>query len=102
MRNYSKTGGRPGQPGYRVSSMFRNKVLDVVSKIPRGKTMTYKQVAVRSGNPKAFRAVGNILSQNYDPKIPCHRVIRSDGKIGKYNRGKNNKIAILRMEKAID
>jgi methylated-DNA-[protein]-cysteine S-methyltransferase len=98
MRNYSKTGGCPGRPGYRTSSMFRNRVLSNVSKIPKGKTMTYKEVANQSGNPKAYRAVGNILNQNYDPKIPCHRVIRSDGKIGGYNRGKTNKIKILKKE----
>ena len=49
--------------------------------------MTYKQVAIAAGRPGAFRAVGNILSKNFDPNIPCHRVIRSDGKIGGYNGG---------------
>ena len=48
--------------------------------------MTYK-VAEKAGNLRAYRAVGNILHQNYNPQIPCHRVIRSDGSIGGYNRG---------------
>ncbi len=67
--------------------MFKAKIFSVVRKIPRGKTMTYKEVAKKAGRPHAYRAVGNILSTNYDPKIPCHRVIRSDGKMGDYNRG---------------
>jgi methylated-DNA-[protein]-cysteine S-methyltransferase len=77
---------------------FKQKVYEVVKKIPKGKVLTYKEVAERAGNLNASRAVGNILSQNYDPKIPCHRVIRSDGKLGGYNRGVKNKEAILRKE----
>lgn len=80
---------------------FSEKVYDVVRKIKKGQTMTYSQVATLAGNPKAFRAVGNILNKNYDPKIPCHRVIRSDGKTGGYNRGSANKIRILKREKVI-
>lgn len=77
---------------------FSNKVYNVVKKIPRGKTLSYKQVAVLAGSPQAFRAVGNILNKNYDLNIPCHRVIRSDGKLGGYNRGEKNKIKLLRQE----
>jgi O-6-methylguanine DNA methyltransferase len=66
---------------------FTNRVRTVVKNIPKGKTMTYKQVAELAGSPGASRAVGSIMRTNYDPKIPCHRVIRSDGKIGNYNRG---------------
>jgi len=66
---------------------FREKVLAVVRKIPRGKSMTYKEVAAKAGNAKAARAVGAIMRTNYDPAIPCHRVIRSDGSLGSYNRG---------------
>lgn len=80
---------------------FTQKVFEVVKKIPKGNTLTYKQVALKAGNPKAFRAVGNILNKNYDKNIPCHRVIRSDGKTGGYNRGISNKIKILKKEKAI-
>ena len=46
----------------------------------------------------AYRAVGNILNKNVDPKVSCHRVIRSDGEIGGYRAGKNSKIKILKME----
>ncbi len=61
--------------------------------------MTYGQVAKLAGNPGAARAVGNILNKNYDPAIPCHRVIRADGKIGGYNRGEKQKIKLLQREK---
>ena len=80
---------------------FRDRVFSVVKKIPRGKTFTYKQVAFAAGSPGAARAVGSILKTNYDPKIPCHRVIRSDGKLGQYNRGAGNKEIILKKEGAI-
>jgi len=82
-------------------STFQQKVFQIVAKIPKGKTMTYKEVAIKAGSPKASRAIGNILHKNFDPKIPCHRVIRSDGKTGGYNRGAENKIKILKKEKAI-
>lgn len=77
---------------------FKQKVLEAVSKIPRGKTLTYKEVAKMAGSPQAYRAVGNILTKNYDPKIPCHRVIGSDGKMHGYNRGIENKIKLLKKE----
>lgn len=77
---------------------FREKVLKVVAKIPKGKVLTYKEAAKLSGRPKAYRAVGNILNNNYNPEIPCHRVIRSNGKAGGYNRGAKNKIRILKSE----
>ncbi len=77
---------------------FTEKVLGVVSKIPKGKTLTYKQVANKAGSPYAFRAVGNILNKNYNPGIPCHRVIRSGGLTGGYNRGSENKVILLKKE----
>jgi O-6-methylguanine DNA methyltransferase len=77
---------------------FTEKVYDVVRKIPKGKTLTYGEVAKRAGNVGAARAVGNILNKNYDPKIPCHRVVRSDGTTGGYNRGADKKIALLVQE----
>jgi O-6-methylguanine DNA methyltransferase len=46
--------------------------------------MTYGQVAAKAGKPGAARAVGTLMSKNYNPKIPCHRVVRSDGKVGGY------------------
>ena len=80
---------------------FTEKVYEVTRHIQKGKTLTYKEVAKKAGRPLAFRAVGNILNKNYDPKIPCHRVVRSDGKTGGYNRGANKKAEILKKEGAI-
>ncbi len=80
---------------------FTEKVLAVVKKIPKGKTMTYASVAKQAGSPKASRAVGSVLKKNFNPVIPCHRVIRSDGSLGEYNRGRDEKERKLREEKAI-
>ena len=77
---------------------FTEKVYKVVSKIPRGKVLTYKQVAEKAGNALTGLAVGNILHKNFNPAIPCHRVIRSDGKFGGYNRGEKAKRKILEKE----
>ena len=79
-------------------AVFQKKVYEVVGKIPKGKTMSYKRVAELAGWPRAWRAVGNILNKNQNPKIPCHRVIRSDGKVGGYRKGTNQKIILLRKE----
>lgn len=79
---------------------FKQNVLHIVSTIPKGATMAYKEVAARAGNPRAYRAVGNILNKNYDLAIPCHRVIRFDGTIGGYNRGRKMKVELLKQEKA--
>lgn len=78
---------------------FAQKVLEIVRNIPEGHTMTYGHVAALAGNPNAARAVGNIVSKNYDPNTPCHRVIRSDGGLGGYNRGIEKKAEILAQEK---
>lgn len=68
----------------RLSNMteFEKSVLLAVYEIPRGKVSTYKRIAEKIGRPKAFRAVGNALHKNpLSPVIPCHRVVRSDGRI---------------------
>lgn len=83
---------------------FKEMVQRVVRDIPKGKTLTYKEVATRAGSPGASRAVGMIMANNSDSSIPCHRVIRSDGKIGGYNgirggtKGSKAKISLLRAE----
>lgn len=81
-------------------------MIKTVSRIRKGRTMTYKEVAERSGNAEAARAVGNILNRYYKncvskkkPTIPCHRVVRSDGKIGGYAKGEKEKRRLLRKEK---
>ncbi len=82
---------------------FTEKVRAIVRKIPKGKTMTYKEVAMKAGNPRAARAVGAIMRTNFDESIPCHRVIRTDGTFGSYNRGGTlRKQEILKLEGALN
>ena len=81
---------------------FQLKVWSYLRKIPKGKVKTYLDVAKGIGKPRAFRAVANAIAKNpYPPKIPCHRVIRSDGSIGGYS-GKGGiirKRRLLEIEK---
>ncbi len=81
---------------------FSEKVYQVVSRIPRGQTRTYKEVARLAGSSRAYRAVGNILNKNRDLKnVPCHRVVRSNGDPGGYAFGKKRKYHLLKKEGAI-
>ena len=84
-----------------MNKSFSQTVLEIVKKIPKGKVVTYKWVAEKAGSPSASRAVGSILKKNFAPKIPCHRVIRSDGKFGQYNRGALEKIRKLKEEEVV-
>jgi len=78
---------------------FRQKVFAIVARIPRGKVSTYKEVARAAGRPRAVRAVGNILRTNrLLKKIPCYRVIKSDGRIGGYVLGIKEKARRLRAD----
>lgn len=78
---------------------FQKRVYDFVRTIPRGKTATYKEVALAVGHPKAYRAVGNALNKNPQVGIvPCHRVIKSNGQIGKYVLGTKKKLELLKGE----
>lgn len=82
-----------------ASRTFADRVRDVVRKIPKGKTRSYGEVARAVGKPGAARAVGTVMKSNYDPTVPCHRVIRADGVIGAYNRGGSEaKKRLLRAE----
>jgi O-6-methylguanine DNA methyltransferase len=83
---------------------FSKKVLNVCIKIPPSQTITYSQLAKRSGFPKAGRAAGSVLAKNQLPLIvPCHRVVRTDGKIGKFSAagGSRTKKKMLEFEKRI-
>jgi methylated-DNA-[protein]-cysteine S-methyltransferase len=81
---------------------FTEKVQNVVRNIPKGSVLTYQQVATKAGSPNAARAVGSIMKKNFDTSIPCHRVVRSDGTVGEYNRGgSKKKKQILKKEEAI-
>ena len=81
---------------------FQIKVWNYIKKIPFGTTKSYKEVAIAIKKPKSARAVANACAKNpYAPKIPCHRVIRSDGGLGGYSGrgGKRQKLRLLRSEK---
>jgi len=83
---------------------FQLKVWNYLRKIPKGSVKTYLQVAKAIGKPKAFRAVANAIAKNpYPIKIPCHRVIRSDGMLGGYSGkgGIKEKRRLLNVEKVI-
>lgn len=83
-------------------SDFAERVYEVVRSIPKGQTMSYQEVAAAADSPQAFRAVASLMAKNYDRSIPCHRVVRSDGTVGEYNRGgATKKTALLKAEGAI-
>ena len=83
---------------------FQIKVWKYLVKIPQGSTKTYTQIAEDIGKPLAVRAVANAIGKNPNPpKIPCHRVIRSDGSLGGYSGkgGIKTKIKLLKKEGVI-
>ena len=76
---------------------FQKAVYHTVALIPRGTTWTYRQVAQAIGRPGAVRAVGNALNKNpFAPRVPCHRVIKSDGSLGGFAHGPRAKQALLK------
>ncbi|MCW8965988.1 MAG: MGMT family protein [Candidatus Pacearchaeota archaeon] len=77
---------------------FRERCYDILKKVPKGKITTYKELANALGT-KAYRAVGTAMNKNpYAPKVPCHRVVNSDGRIGGFALGQKRKIEMLRKE----
>jgi len=81
---------------------FQEKVYGVVRKIPKGKVLSYGRVAALAGRARAGRAVGNILNKNPNSRVvPCHRVIKADGRVGGYKKGTKRKIALLKKEGAV-
>lgn len=85
-----------------TESSFANRVRDAVRQIPKGETRSYGEVAAAIGYPGAARAVGTVMKNNYDPTVPCHRVVRADGKVGEYNRGgTREKMRLLEKEGAL-
>ncbi len=74
-------------------------VYDLLHKIPAGKVSTYGDLAKALGNPSASRVIGSILGKNPNPiKVPCHRVVMSDGKVGGYVYGSARKKELLEKE----
>lgn len=77
---------------------FNQKCYALLNKVPKGKVTTYKEIA-RALNTKAYRAVGNAMAQNEQLiVIPCHRVVKSNGEIGNYRLGVNEKMNLLAAE----
>jgi len=77
---------------------FNEKCYVVLKKVPRGKVTTYKALAKKL-NSKAYRAVGNATNKNpYAPRVPCHRVVKSDGNVGGFASGPKEKIKMLKRE----
>ena len=84
---------------FRLAHGFRREVLACLVMIDYGQTETYAQVAAATGHPRAVRAVGTACATNPLPVIvPCHRVLRSDGKLGGYVGGLQTKTALLSLE----
>lgn len=80
-------------------SSFAEKVRSVVRCIPRGQVLSYAQVAAYAGILGAARAVGTVMRNNFDESVPCHRVVKSTGEVGEYNRGGSEaKIQLLKQE----
>lgn len=97
-------GGHPGSLPVDLRSVtpFRADVLDAAGAIPRGEVRPYSWLAAEAGRPNAVRAAGSAMAENPLPLIiPCHRVVRSDGRIGDYSLGgPKNKLALLAHEGA--
>jgi methylated-DNA-[protein]-cysteine S-methyltransferase len=87
----------------RLSRGYRRTVLEALSReVPYGQTVSYKELAERTGNPKASRAVGSAMATNPIPiVVPCHRVLRTGGALGGYGGGIDTKVWLLRHEGAL-
>ncbi len=86
----------------RLSQGYRLAVLEELSRVPYGQTVSYKDLAERTGNPNASRAVGTAMATNPIPiVVPCHRVLRSGGALGGYGGGLDTKVWLLRHEGAL-
>ena len=80
-------------------TLFEEKVYSAAQKIPKGRVATYKSIAKAVGRRGATRAVGNALNKNpFAPRVPCHRVVKSDGTIGGFASGSREKIKLLKKE----
>jgi O-6-methylguanine DNA methyltransferase len=87
------------QKRYTTISEFESKVYKAVKLIPSGQTRSYKWVAQRIGCPRSYRAVGNALNKNpYPVAVPCHRVIRKNGDLGGFSKGRRAKKRLLSKE----
>ena len=84
-----------------MKSSFNSRCYNLLRKVPKGKVTTYKALA-NALNTKAYRAVGNAMNKNpYAPVVPCHRVINSNGELGGFASGLDNKIKMLKSENVV-
>lgn len=87
---------------YITQSMFMtyaDKILALTAQIPRGKITTYKELSIRAGSPRSYRACGNALHKNPHPiTVPCHRVVKANGELGGYAFGADKKEKLLSSE----
>ncbi len=88
-----------------MKKSFAEKCYEILKKVPPGKVTIYGDIAKAIGNKKSYRAVGNAMNKNKNSflssskeKVPCHRVVRSDGKIGGFYFGTKKKIELLKKE----
>ena len=84
-----------------VGTKFQLKVWNYLMRIPKGKTKTYKEIAIAIKKPLSYRAVANAVAKNPNPPtIPCHRVIKADGTLGGYSGkgGLHKKRLLLKNE----
>ena len=79
---------------------FNEKCYALLRKVPKGKVTTYKEIA-EALNTKAYRAVGNAMNKNQSPNVLCHRVIKTNGKVGGFAQGTDKKIQML-LEEGIE
>src|SRR3954454_10410185 len=87
---------------WRLHDGFGRRVLQATSRIPYGKLLTYADVAAKAGSPRGHRAAGNALGSNRIPiVVPCHRVVRTGGKVGGYTGGLERKEYLLGLEGAL-
>jgi len=83
-------------------SEFQKRVYRAILDIPLGQVRSYSWVAKKIGNPRSARAVGNALNKNpFAPFVPCHRIVKNDGKLGGYSAGIKKKKYLLEKEKQI-
>jgi methylated-DNA-[protein]-cysteine S-methyltransferase len=88
---------------WRLTHGFHGKAIRQIARIPYGKTLTYRELAAKAGNPRAFRAAGTACGANpLPPIVPCHRVLPAGGGVGNYGGGPEMKRALLELEGVLD
>lgn len=76
---------------------MKHKCYQHLGKVPKGKITTYKELA-KALDTKAYRLIGTYMKQNTNEDVPCHRVVKSNGEVGNYNKGQKQKILLLKKE----